>query len=48
MLRKKKFENNFDLTNIFEIDYSAKGLKSVIEFILANLGELKEKVDAKA
>ncbi len=38
-----KFEVPFDLDSIFTLQYNVQGLKSVLEFILEHLGELKTK-----
>jgi hypothetical protein len=36
-----KLEIPFDLDSIFTLQYNVAGLKSVLEFILEHLGELK-------
>jgi len=36
----KKIECPFDLDAVFTMQYSTEGLKSVLEFILENLGTL--------
>lgn len=38
----KKIECPFDLDQVFSMQYSVQGLKSVLEFILENLGTLDE------
>jgi len=37
-----KFECPFDLDKIFSLQYDTRGLKGVLEFILENLGYMKE------
>jgi hypothetical protein len=37
-----KIECPFDLEKIFSLQYDTRGLKSVLEFILENLGYMKE------
>jgi len=37
-----KLEIPFDLDSIFTMQYNVQGLKSVLEFILEHLGELKQ------
>ena len=37
-----KLEVPFDLDSIFTMQYNVQGLKSVLEFILEHLGELKQ------
>jgi hypothetical protein len=38
----RKFECPFDLESIFTMQYNVQGLKSVLEFILEHMGEMKE------
>jgi hypothetical protein len=37
-----KFECPFDLDTIFSLQYDTRGLKGVLEFILENMGGLRE------
>jgi hypothetical protein len=37
----RKLEIPFDLDSIFTMQYNVQGLKSVLEFILEHLGEIK-------
>ena len=42
----RKFECPFDLESIFTMQYNVQGLKSVLEFILEHMGEMKQSTAA--